>query len=150
MKKILPFLLLLPLIARADGNDPSSTPGVTSVYVAASQAATVCVESNVAAGSATSTTVPAVAGQYFYITSITSMLNAIAAPAATLYPTTSSNVPGSFSVRQAVQAAVGSFDHNECFSVPLKTSVAGTATVFTGTALANVSAMFRVCGFYAK
>lgn len=154
MKKLFPAVLLTALfigaVVRADGNDPSGTTGGTTVYVAASQAATVCVESNVAAGSATSTTIPAVAGQYFYITSVTSMLNAIAAPVATLYPTTSSNVPGSFSVRQAVQAAVGNFDHNEIFAVPLKTSVVGTPTVFTGTALANVSAMFRVCGFYAK
>jgi hypothetical protein len=81
---------------------------------------------------------------------VSSMINAIAAPVATLYPTTSSNVPGSYSVRQAAQATVFSNVYTETFATPLKTSVVGTATVFTGTALANVSASFRVCGFYAK
>ena len=72
------------------------------------------------------------------------------APAATLYPTTSTNVPGSYSVRQATQATVFNLNYAEIFSAaPLKSSVAGTAVVFTGTALANVSASFRVCGFYA-
>lgn len=156
MKRNIPFAFLgifavfISAVVFADGNVPTNTPGSTPVAVTSTQAANVCVESTVAAGSATSTTVPAVAGQFFYITNISSMLNAIAAPAATLYPTTSTNVPGSYSVRQAVQAAVGSFVYTEAFAVPLKTSVVGTATVFTGTALANVSASFRVCGFYAQ
>lgn len=148
--RIVLILALLAVPAFADGNDPSTSPLATPVVVMSQQAATVCVESTVAAGSATSTTVPAVAGTYFYITNISSMINAIAAPVATLYPTTSSNVPGSYSVRQAAQATVFNNVYTETFSTPLKTSVAGTATVFTGTVLANVSASFRVCGFYAK
>lgn len=136
--------------AYADGNDPSTNTLATPVAVISTQAATVCVESTVAAAAATAVTVPAVAGQYFYITNVSSMVNAIAAPVATLYATTSTNVPGSYSVRQAVQAAVGSSAYVENFPGGLKTSVAGVATTFAGTALANASASFRVCGFYAK
>lgn len=135
--------------ALADGNNPTATPGTTPVAVVSTQAATTCVESTVAAGSATAVTVPAIAGQYFYITNISSSINAIAAPAATLYPTTSTNVPGSYSIRQAAQATVFNINQQEVFATPLKTSVVGTATTFSGTALANVSASLRVCGFYA-
>lgn len=145
--KYLAFALVLSVIVRADGN--VQNPTTTAVFLTGMQASTTCVESTVAAGSATSVTVPGLAGQYFYIVTVSSMLNAIAAPVATLYPTTSTNVPGSYSVRQAVQAAVGNFVYNENFGPGgLKTSVAGTNTTFSGTALANVSASFRVCGFY--
>lgn len=145
-----PFVLLLCLasfLALADGNVPPN--GSTPVTLASSQAATVCVESTVAAGSATAVTVPALSGQYFYVTNISSAINAIAAPVATLYPTTSTNLPGAYSIRQAAQAVVFNINQQEVFPVPLKSSVVGTAVTFAGTALANVSASLRVCGFYA-
>lgn len=147
MKKILALTLLLPILAVADGNVPPN--GAAPVSIVSNVAATLCVESVVAAGSAISATVPALSGNYFYITNISNSINAIAAPAATLYPTTSSNVPGSYSIRQAAQATVFNINFVEAFPIPLKSSVVGTAVVFTGTALANVSAGFRVCGFYA-
>ncbi len=144
------FALLLSLLALnvfADGNVQPN--GATPIAVVSNQAASFCVENPVAAGSASVATVPAQSGLYFYVTNISVALNAIAAPVATLMPTTSTNLPGAFSIRMAVQAAVGNFLWTEAFSVPLKSSVVGTATVLTGTALANVSQNIRVCGFYA-
>lgn len=140
-------ILLVSSLALADGN--VSPNGATPVTVASSQAATTCVESNVAAGSAIAVSIPGVAGQYFYITSIEITLIAIAAPTATLTPVTSTNVPGSKSFRLAMQAAVGTASMFLTYATPLKTSVAGTATTFTGTVLANVSENMSVCGFYA-
>ncbi len=94
-------------------------------------------------------TIQVPSGQYFYMTNLSSLLNAIAAPSATLYPTTSTGLPNSFSIRQAVQAAVGNFVYTETYAIPVKSSTAGTNVVFSGTALANVSASLRVCGFFA-
>lgn len=148
MKKLFALLVLLPTLALADGNVQPN--GAAPVSVVSIQAATTCVESAVAAASQAVVTVPALSGQYFYITSITVVLNAIAAPAATLMATTTTNVPGSYTVRQAVQAAVGTQQYIDTLNVPLKASVVGTAVVFTGpTGLANVSQHIRVCGFYA-
>lgn len=164
MKKAFPFLILFaistgigaglsglslfPHEAEADGNVPPN--GSAPVSVVSIQAATSCTESSVAAASQAVVTVPAVSGQYFYITSITVMLNAIAAPVATLMATTTTNVPGAYTVRQAVQAAVGTQQYIDTLNVPLKSSVVGTAVVFTGpTGLTNVSQHIRICGFYA-
>lgn len=151
VKTLSALLSLLSLAALADGNDSSNTPGATPVFVTASQAATDCVESNVAAAAQAVATVPARAGQFFYVTNIEVTLIAIAAPVATLMATTSSNLPGAFSVRQAVQAVVGTQTTQIMLNLPLKASVANTAVVLTGpTGLANVSQNIRVCGFYAK
>lgn len=143
--------LVVAGVALADGNDPSNYPGATPVFVTAVQAANVCVESNVAANAQAIATVPVVAGLSFYVTSVTVILNAIAAPVATLMATTSTNLPGSYSVRQAVQAVVGTQLYVDTLNVPLKSSASGTAVVLTGpAALANVSQNIRICGFYAK
>ena len=152
MKKLAALFCLLSLVVLADGNDPTNTPGATPVSVVSSQAATICVESTVAAGSQPVVTVPACTGTlpYFYITNVSSILNAIAAPSATLVPTTTSNVPGGYSIRQAMQAAVGTSLYQESFPGGLKTIAPNTATVFTGTLLASVSMSLRVCGFCAK
>lgn len=148
MKKLIALLVLLPVLTYADGNVPPN--GAAPVAIMSIQAATSCTESAVAAASQSVVTIPALSGNYFYITSITVVLNAIAAPVATLMATTTTNVPGSYTVRQAVQAAVGTQQYVDTLNIPLKSSVVGTAVVFTGpTGLANVSQHIRVCGFYA-
>ena len=151
MKKFALLLSLFSLAAFADGNDLTTNPQATQVAIISIQAATTCVQSSVAAGSQAVATVPAVPGQFFYLTSLAVQLNAIAAPVATLMTTTSTNLPGAIGVSQAMQAAVGSAFYSEAFAVPLKSSLANTATVVSGaTGLANVSQLIRVCGFYAK
>ena len=147
MKRLSLLLSLLPALVLADGNVPPI--GSTPVNIVASQAANTCGESTVAAGSATALTITVPAGQYFYMTSLSSTINAIAAPTATLYPTTQTGLPGTFSIRQAAQATVFNINLQENSSTPIKSATAGTNVVFTGTALANVSASLRVCGFFA-
>jgi len=140
------FALPIPS-AFADGNVAPN--GATPVTISSTQAATTCGESTVAAGSATALTITVPAGQYFYMTNLSSTINAIAAPVATLYPTTQTGLPGTFSIRQAAQATVFNINQQETFPGGLKSATAGTNVVFTGTALANVSASLRVCGFFA-
>lgn len=138
--------VLVPKMAHADGNVPPN--GSTPVSVVSSQAST-CYESTVAAAAATALTITVPSGQYFYMTNLSSAINAIAAPAATLYPTTTTGLPNSFSIRQAAQATVFNINQQETYAVPVKSSTAGVNVVFSGTALANVSASLRVCGFFA-
>lgn len=152
MKKILPFLLLLPLLALADGNDPTTLPTATPVYVTASQATTNCYHAAAAAAAQATATAPACPAQipFFYVTLIESTYSAIAAPAATLMATTTTNL-GTFGASQAMQAAVGENSRQWPFAVPLKTTTAVTATTVVGNAgVAAISQNMKVCGFCAK
>lgn len=147
-KTVIALVLILAVFAYADGNDPSNTPGSTAVHVTASQATTYCIESNVAAGSGIALTIPALASNYFYITSVNIEMIAIAAPVATLVAVTSTGTIGTISYRFGVQAAVGTQQQIESYTVPLKSASPGVAVVFTGATLANLSQNMRVCGFY--
>jgi hypothetical protein len=142
--------LLVSGLVFADGNVPSNTPGATPVAVTSTQAGTICVVSAVAAGSQATATINGVAGLYFYVTWLDITYSAIAAPSATLMATTTTNFPGTFTVSQPMQAAVGDNARSFPFTVPLKTAAAGTNTVVTGNAgVASISQNIRLCGFYA-
>lgn len=151
VKKLALVSLLLATFVLADGNAPLNTPGATTVAITAQQATTTCVTANAAAAAQATATVPAVQGQFFYVTLVEVAYSAIAAPAATLLATTTTNFPGTFSVSQAMQAAVGENRVSYSFgSGGLKSSAASTATVITGNAgVASISQSIKLCGFYA-
>ena len=143
---------LLSSAALAYGDNPATTPGVvTPVVVVASQATNVCVTANAAAGAQATVTIPAVPGQFFYATLVESSYSAIAAPVATLMTTTSTNLTASFSIQQAMQAAVGENRVIYTFpAAPLKSTTVGTATTLVGNAgVAAISQSLKACGFYA-
>lgn len=151
MKKILAIaaILLLATFAKADGNVPGQFAS-TLVSITSMQASTTCVVSAAAAAAQAIATVPAVSGQFFYITHLEITYSAIAAPAATLMVTTTSNIPGSLTVSQPMQAAVGDSVRTMAFTTPIKSSVVGTAVVVTGNAgVTSISSNIRICGFYA-
>lgn len=157
MKRLATLAVLFSLaigvkVALADGNDPTTLPSSTPVYVVASQATTNCNHQAAAAGSQATVTINACgAGLYFYITAVESTYSAIAAPAATLMATTSTNIPGSFGFSQPMQAAVGDNSRMMSFPVPLKTTTANTATTLVGNAgVASISQNMKLCGFCAK
>lgn len=154
MKKLLPTLLpllALSVIARADGNIPSSIPGSTPVYIVASQATTNCVHAAAAANAQATATLPSCgAGQYAYITLIESTYSAIAAPSATLMATTTTNFTTSMGFSQPMQAAVGESSRILYFNPPLKTQSAATPTTVVGNAgVASISENMKICGFCA-
>lgn len=152
MKKnaiIIAVMLMLATFVKADGNVTSQF-GSTLVSVTSMQAATTCITAAAAAGSQATATVPALAGQFFYVTHLDIAYSAIAAPAATLMAATTTNFPGSFTVSQPMQAAVGDNQRLFAFTTPVKSAAAGTATVVTGNAgVASISQNIRICGFYA-
>jgi hypothetical protein len=157
MKRLATFAALLFVaigvkVALADGNDPTTLPSATPVYVVASQGSTTCASNAAAAAAQATATINACpAGQFFYITYAESAYSAIAAPAATLMATTSTNIPGSFGWSQPMQAAVGDNIRTASFAVPLKTSTAATATTLVGNAgVASISQNMKLCGFCAK
>ena len=87
-------VVLLSSAAFADGNVVTNTPNATAVAVVSQQAGTLCITANAAAAAQATVTSPAgVNGAFFYITLIESTYSAIAAPAATLMATTSTNIP---------------------------------------------------------
>lgn len=102
--------------------------------VAEMRAATLHVTATAAANTAITATLPAVAGQFHYITSIHLMRNATAALAgtATLIHT-SANLPGSpaWSVGNAMVAGGTQLDLNYTPTTPLKSAVVNTATTIT-------------------
>jgi hypothetical protein len=150
MKRLALLCLMFSVIALADGNVPSNTPGATPVAVTSTQAGTICANSAAAAGAQATATINGVAGLYFYVTWLDITYSAIAAPAATLMLATTTNFPGAFTVSQPMQAAVGDNVRSFPFTVPLKTAAAGTATVVTGNAgVTSISQNIRLCGFYA-
>lgn len=158
MKNLLPIAAIVLALgfavggfALADGNNPTNTPGSTPVSVTSQQSATTCITSAAAAAAQAIATVPAVSGQYFYVTWLDITYSAIAAPSATLMAATTTNFPGSFTVSQPMQAAVG--DNQRQFNFGpggLKSAAPGTATVVSGNAgVAAISQNIRICGFYA-
>lgn len=144
--------LLVAGIALADGNDPTTLPSATPVYVVASQAATLCVHAAAAANAQATATAPACGlSLYFYVTLIESTYSAIAAPAATLMATTTTNFNTSMGFSQAMQAAVGENSRILIFPIPLKTAQPNTATTVVGNgAVAAISENMKLCGFCAK
>lgn len=137
--------------AQVGSNDTASLPGATPVILATVPASTLCVTSNVAAGSQAIATVPALPGQFFYVTYIGVAYGAIVAPVATLVTTTTTNFPGSFVMAQVVAAAVGETTRQMQFAMPIKSAAAGVATTITGNAaVTSVSQNIRFCGYYAK
>jgi hypothetical protein len=149
---VLFFVAVGVKVALADGNDPTTLPSATPVYLVSSQATTSCVHSAAAANAQATATIPACgAGLYFYVTYVESTYSAIAAPSATLMATTSTNIPGSFGFSQPMQAAVGDNSRTAAFAVPLKTTAANTATTLVGNgAVASISQNMKLCGFCAK
>lgn len=148
--KYLAFALLLAVMVRADGNVTSNVPGATAVAITSQQASTICVVSAVAAGSQAVATINGVAGLYFYVTWLDITYSAIAAPSATLMAATTTNFPGTFTVSQPMQAAVGDNQRAFDFTTPLKTATSGANTVVTGNAgVPSISQNIRLCGFYA-
>lgn len=136
-------------LAFADGNIPTNTPGATAVAITSQQAPVICYESNVAAGSAIALTITAVPGMSFYMTSLEITLIAIAAPAATLTPTTTTGFGGTKSFRQAMQAVVGTDRMIVNYGPVGLKALQSTNVVFTGTVLANVSQNASACGYFA-
>lgn len=102
--------------------------------IAEIRAATLHVTATAAANTAITATLPAVAGQFHYITAIHLMRNATAAlgGTATLIHT-SANLPGSpaWSVGNAMTAGGTQLDLNYTPTTPLKSSVVNTATTIT-------------------
>lgn len=145
-------MIALPLAARADGNDPTTLPSSTPVYVVASQASTTCVNALAAAAAQATVTIPACpAQQFFYLTMLKIQYGAIAAPAATLLATTTTNIPGNPTFNDAAPAATFHHDLVIPFPIPQKTTTAATATTIVGNAgVTSISQNFTACGFCAK
>lgn len=139
-------------LALADGNDPTTNPQATPVAIYSQQATTNCVHNAAAAGAQATATVNACGpGLFFYVTLVESTYSAIAAPAATLMATTTTNFTTSFGASQAMQAAVGENSRIWTFAVPLKTAAANTATTVVGNAgVTSISENVKLCGFCAK
>lgn len=143
--------LLVAGLALGDGNVMTNIPNATPVAVVSIQASTNCIHTAAAAGAQAIATVPSCgAGFYFYVTYAESCYSAIAAPAATLMATTSTNIPTSFGWSQPMQAVVGDSCRSASFPLGLKTTSPATATVLTGNAaVTSISENMKLCGFCA-
>lgn len=148
MKTILLLAALVSSAAMAQNTIPNST-SVQQVGERQDSAIAVA-EGVVAAGSQATATVPALAGYYCYITHIEVRLIAIAAPVATLMPSSTTNLGGK-TFRAAMQAAVGTDSQIYAPPTPLKCGSPGTAATVVGpTGLANVSQYISVSYYYGK
>ena len=144
------FLSSLAL-AQVGSNDTAAIPGATPVILATVPASTVCVTANAASGAQATATIGAVTGQFFYVTYIAVSYAAIVAPVATLVSTTTTNFPGTFTMAQVMAAAVGESTRQIQFAMPIKSALAGVATVVTGNAgVTSISQNIRICGYYAR
>lgn len=106
-----------------------TTPGVTNLV--AIQPTTLAATATAAANTAATATLPAVAGQFHYITGIEIMRTSTAALAGTAtLVVTSTNLPGSlaWSFGNAMAAGATQRDTTLTFDNPLKSSVVNTAT----------------------
>ena len=84
-----------------------------------------------AAGAAATLTIPAVAGQFHYITSLKLVLYSSAARTGAAAPTvvTSTNLPGAIAFTFSTAGAIGTTDPQDLFlSTPLRSSTVNTAT----------------------
>lgn len=114
--------------------------------------ATLAVTGTAAAGAAVSVTLPAVAGQFHYITGLQILKYNSAAVTGTAVPVvvTTTNLPGALAFtfpRAGAIGAVGVGDEQRFeFAVPLKSSAANTATTIV--CPATTSVLWRVNVFY--
>lgn len=121
--KFVALFLALAGLARAD---LSSSANITSLPTA-----TLAVTGLSAANTAVTVTLPAVAGQFHYITAITVTRTCTAAlTGSAALAITTTNLPGSLAFTAGNACAVGSTnnDVNLSLSSPLKSSVVNTAT----------------------
>lgn len=140
--KLLLTLLLAVVSLRADLNSSGATaplPVSTLVVTALSSANTTV-----------TATLPAVAGQFHYITAILvvrTCTSAITGTAALAVTTT--NIPGSLAFTSGNACAVGStnVDVNLSLVSPLKSSVVNTATTVVAPA-AGAAGIYRITVFY--
>lgn len=148
MKTLAILLCLVSSVVFAQVTVPGAT--ATQQTAARLDAAVGVVESVVAAGSQATVTVPALSGYYCYIVSIELYMAAIAAPAATLMQTTTTNLNAK-SWRHAMQAAVGADRVTFTPSAPLKCQAIGTAATVVGNAgVTSISQQISVTYYYAQ
>jgi hypothetical protein len=126
------------------GNTPNTTP-----WLANPTAANLSVTATGAAAAAVTLTLPAVAAQFHYISSLEIMAYTTVARVGTATPilVTSTNLPGSNVWTFATAAAIGSTDTKYfTFSNPYKSSVVNTATTIV--CPATTSVIWRVNVIY--
>jgi hypothetical protein len=107
--------------------------------------ATLAVTATAAAGQAVTATLPAVAGQFHYITAIQIVAYATAAKTGSATPVVviTTNLPGSPAFTFPTAMAIGTvLEQKFEFAVPLKSSVANTATTIV--APVNATAIWRI------
>ena len=95
------------------------------------RASNLAVTVTAATGTAATLTLPAVAGQFHYITSVDILLYSTAARTGSATPTvvTSTNLPGAIAFTFSTAAAIGTTDAQDLLlTTPLKSSVVNTAT----------------------
>ena len=125
----------------------SNLPASPTVYDPSP--ATLAVSATAAVNTLTTATLPAVAGQFHYITAIQVVAYATAARTGGTTPTiaTTTNLPGSPAFTFPSAQAVGTLSEQRFdFPVPLKSSVANTATTIVGPQTASV--IWRINVFY--
>ena len=113
------------------------------------QPALLAVTGTAAAGAGVTLTLPAVAGQFHYLTSLRIDLYNTAARTggATPVVVTTTNLPGTPAFTFPSAGAVGAMDRlAHDLAVPLRSSAAGTATTIVAPATANV--IWRLTAFY--
>jgi len=132
------------------GTVPVTAAAMTDgTQVAQLRSTTLIVTATGAAAGAVTATLPAVAGQFHYITSINIVKYAsvatVGAAAATVV--TSTNLPGSLAWTLPTALAVGAqYEHDVEPSSPIRSSVVNTATTIVAAALASI--IYRITVYY--
>lgn len=124
-----------------------TTPGTTNLVALISS--NLSVTATAAAGTAVTITLPAVAGQFHYITGIKIMKYASVAVVGAAAPVvvTSTNLPGSLAWTTPTAQAIGTqYDIDDNLVTPLKSSVVNTATTIV--APLTTSIIWRVTANY--
>lgn len=125
---------------------PAGTNNIGTVNL---RSADLCVSATGAAATLVTATLPAVAGQFHYITKIDVECYASAARVGAAAPTivTTTNLPGNPSWNFPTAQVIGSIDRNpEDSPAPFRSAVANTATTIVGPATANV--IWKINVFY--
>jgi hypothetical protein len=142
MRNVLMFALAAALFLRADLNP--------SVHISPVPASTLAVTALSAAATTVTATLPLVAGQFHYITSISITRSCTSVIAGTaLLAVTTTNLPGSLAWTSGNACAVGSTnqDLEMSFPNPLKSSVVGTATTIVAPS-AGTAGFYRLTVTY--
>lgn len=143
----LPVKLGILLLALASGMRADLSP---SANIAPTPVSTLAVTALSSANTTVTATLPAVAGQFHYITgiSITRTCTAAITGSAVLAVTTT-NLPGSLAFTSGNACAIGStnVDIQMAFPSPLKSSAVNTATTVVAPA-AGATGVYRINVFY--